>query len=62
VNAEELLGRVTAIERHGGRRPRRIDPRLTVWASMASWVLCRSEFCTRLLLRLSRLMKDVLAA
>lgn len=52
VYAEELLGRVTAIERHRGRRPRRIVPRLTVWASMASWVLCRSEFCTQLLLRL----------
>ena len=54
VYAEELLGRVMAIERHPGGRPRRIVPRLTVWAGMASWVLCRSEFCTQLLLRLRR--------
>jgi signal peptidase I len=51
VAAEELLGRVIAIERHhaGGRR--RILPRLTPWTRIASWVLCRSELCTKIALR-----------
>jgi hypothetical protein len=50
VSSHELLGRVTAIERGS----RRIVPRLTFWGRIASWVLCRSEFCTRVLLRFSR--------
>jgi len=50
VSPEELLGRVTAILRGG----RRLDPRLTPWARVASWFLARSEFCARVARRLSR--------
>jgi signal peptidase I len=50
VSPEELLGRVTAILRSG----RRLDPRLTPWARMASWFLARSEFCARVARRLWR--------
>jgi len=50
VSSHELLGRVTAIERGS----RRIVPRLTFWRRIASWVLCRSDFCIRVLLRFSR--------
>ena len=50
VTPEELLGRVTAILRGG----RRLDPRLTRWARVASWFLARSEFCARVTRRLSR--------
>jgi hypothetical protein len=48
VSSHELLGRVTAIV----RGHRRIAPRLTFWGRIASWILRRSEFCTRVLLRL----------
>ena len=51
VSSHELLGRVTAIERGS----RRIIPRLTFWGRMASWILRRSEFCTRILLHFSRI-------
>jgi hypothetical protein len=47
ISRHELLGRVTAIVR--GRH--RIAPRLTFWGRIASWILRRSEFCTRVLLR-----------
>ena len=50
VRPEELLGRVTAILRGG----RRLAPRLTRWARVASWFLARSEFCARVARRLSR--------
>jgi signal peptidase I len=50
VTPEELLGRVTAILRGG----RRLDPRRTRWARVASWFLARSEFCARVARRLSR--------
>jgi hypothetical protein len=50
VTPEELLGRVTAILRGG----RRLDPRLTRRARVASWFLARSEFCARVARRLSR--------
>ena len=50
VLPEEVLGRVTAIVRGG----RRIEPRLTRWGRVASWVLSRSDLCTRLALRLRR--------
>ena len=50
VTPEELLGRVAAILRGG----RRLDPRLTRWARVASWFLARSEFCARAARRLSR--------
>jgi signal peptidase I len=48
VSPEELLGRVTAILRGG----RRIEPRLTRWGRVASWILSRSDLCTWLALRL----------
>jgi len=48
VSAGELLGQVTAIERGN----RSIVPRMTFWGQIASWILCRSELCTRVLLRL----------
>lgn len=51
VSSHELLGRVTSIQRGN----RRIVPRLTFWGQMASWILRRSEFCTRVLLRLGTL-------
>ena len=50
VTPDELLGRVTAILRGG----RRLGPRLTGWARVASWFLARSEFCARVARRLSR--------
>jgi hypothetical protein len=50
VSPEELLGRVTAILRGG----RRIDPRLTRWGRVTSWVFSRSDLCTRLAVRLKR--------
>ncbi len=50
VAPEELLGRVTAILRGG----RRLEPRLTRWRRLASWVFSHSETCTRLVLRLAR--------
>jgi hypothetical protein len=50
VSPEELLGRVTAILRGG----RRLEPRLTRWGQVVSWVLSRSDLCTRLALRLRR--------
>jgi hypothetical protein len=48
VSAEELLGCVTWVQ----RGHRRLGPRLTLWGRATSWVLRRSEFCTRALLRL----------
>jgi hypothetical protein len=51
VSPEELLGRVTAVLRDG----RRIEPRLTRWGRVVSWVLSRSDLCTKLALRLKRL-------
>jgi signal peptidase I len=50
VPLAEVLGRVTAIE----RRNRRINPRLTARTRMLSWLLGRSEFCTRLAMSLHR--------
>jgi hypothetical protein len=50
VSPEELLGRVTAILRGG----RRIEPRLTPWGRVASWVFSRSDLCARLAVRLKR--------
>ena len=46
ISSHELLGRVTAIERGS----RRVNPRLTFWRRIASAILSRSEFCTRVLL------------
>jgi hypothetical protein len=50
VSPEELLGRVTAIV----RGQRYAAPRLTRWGRVGSWVLSRSDLCTRLVLRLKR--------
>jgi hypothetical protein len=50
VSSRELLGRITFIQ----RGHRRIVPRLTFWGRIASWILRRSEFCTRVLLHFSR--------
>ncbi len=50
VWADEVLGRVTAILRRG----RRLEPRLTRWGRLGSWVLSRSDLCTKLALRLAR--------
>jgi signal peptidase I len=49
VPAREVLGKVRSIQ----RGQRNFIPRATCWAQMASWFLLRSEFCTRVLLRLS---------
>ena len=49
VCPEELLGRVTTIVRGN----RRIVPRLTCWGRVASWLLRRSDFCTRVLMHFS---------
>jgi hypothetical protein len=51
VSPEELLGRVTWVR----RGHRRLGPRLTLWGRATSWVLRRSDFCARLLLRFNRL-------
>ena len=48
VGPQELLGRVTTIV----RGERRIVPRVTRWGRVASWLLRRSEFSTRVVLRL----------
>jgi signal peptidase I len=50
VPLSEVLGCVAAIERGG----RRMHPRLTAWTRMVSWVLSRSEFCTRVAMHLAR--------
>lgn len=50
VPLTEVLGCVVAIE----RRHRRFEPRLTARARMLSWLLSRSEFCTRVALHLAR--------
>jgi signal peptidase I len=50
ISSHELLGRVTAIERGS----RRLTPHQSVASRLASWILCRSEFCTGLVLRLRK--------
>jgi len=49
VSASEVLGRVRTIRRGS----RTIIPRVTFWTRAASWILLRSELCTRLLLHLA---------
>jgi signal peptidase I len=49
VPAREVFGKVRSIQ----RGQRNFIPRVTFWAQIASWFLLRSEFCTRILLRLS---------
>jgi hypothetical protein len=50
LSSHELLGRVTAIERGS----RRLNPHLTFWRRIGSSILSRSDFCTRLLMRLRK--------
>ena len=47
VSSHEMLGRVTAIERGS----QRLNPHQSLASRLASWILCRSDFCTRLVLR-----------
>jgi signal peptidase I len=46
VSSQELLGRVTAIERGS----RRLTPHQSLASRLIAWILCRSDFCTRLAL------------
>jgi len=48
VSSHELLGRVTAIV----RGHRRLTPHQSLASRLASWILCRSDLATRVLLRL----------
>ncbi len=50
VSSHELLGRAITIERGSCR----LNPRLTLWRRIVASILSRSEFCTRLLLRLRK--------
>ena len=50
VSPQELVGRVKAIVRGG----RRIVPRRTWWGRAVSWVLCRSDVSTGILLRVRK--------
>lgn len=50
VSPQELVGRVKAIVRGG----RRILPRRTWWGRAVSWVLCRSDVSTGILLRVRK--------
>jgi hypothetical protein len=50
VSQDQLLGRISAIQRGN----RRLVPRLTLWSRTASWIIRRSEFCTRVLLHFRR--------
>jgi hypothetical protein len=54
VSPEELLGRVTAVLRGA----RRLRPRLTRRGRAASWILSRSELCTRIVLRTKRMVNS----
>jgi hypothetical protein len=56
VPFSELLGKVKAIQR--GRR--NIGPRLTWWRQIASWILLRSELCTRVLLHFAAIRRNSL--
>ena|ERR1700691_4614857 len=57
VSAIELLGKVKTIQRGG----RKLLPHRTRWTRIASWILLRSELCTRVLLYLALIRKDSLA-
>lgn len=54
VSANELMGRVRAIQ----RGHRNIIPRRTRWTQVASWVLRRSGLCTRVLLHLAAVRQN----
>ena len=55
ISPEQLLGRVVAVLRGG----RRLEPRPTRWGRAAAWILARSEFCVRLVLRLRRVAQSL---
>ena len=57
VSVNELLGKVHAIQRGG----RSLAPHATLSMQMASWILRRSEFLTRLLLHFSLVRRNVLS-
>jgi hypothetical protein len=48
VSSGELLGRVTAIERGS----RRLTPHQSSASRLISWILCRSELATKVVLRI----------
>jgi signal peptidase len=52
VSPEEILGRVTGVM-HGNRRKM---PLLTFWRRVGAWILNRSDFLTRVLVRLSHIL------
>jgi signal peptidase len=57
VSASELLGKVEMIQRGG----RKLIPRRTRWTRIASWILLRSELCTRILLYLAVIRRNSLS-
>jgi signal peptidase len=57
VSASELLGKVKTLQRGG----RKLLPHRTRWTRIASWILLRSELCTRVLLYLALIRRDSLA-
>ena len=57
VRASEVVGQVTCILRNG----RRISPEQTFWQRAASFILRRSDFTTRMTLRLGRLLRRLAA-
>ncbi len=61
VREEEVLGQVVSIVRDGVRDGRKLDPRPVLWRRAGAWILCRSDFSTRVLLRLSRLLRRPVA-
>jgi len=57
VCSDELLGRVTAIERRG----RRLSPRATPFTQLVSWTLRHSEIATGLLLHINEWLRPTSA-
>jgi signal peptidase I len=58
VSTNELLGKVTVIR----RGHRNIIPRMTLWTQIASWILRRTELCTRVLLHLATARRNSLTS
>jgi hypothetical protein len=54
ISADEILGRIVAIERGA----RRLDPRQTLWQKIGAFIVSRSEFCTRAVLGFRRRAKS----
>ena len=57
VSASELLGKVKMIQRGG----RKLFPHRSRWTQIASWILLRSELCTRILLYLAAIRRNSLS-